>query len=133
MIRYVALMKFRDETPTDELKQIEERLRVLGKTTGEADSWSCGRCLDSPVSSTPWTFVLVAEFDDEQAYQRYRDHPEHQAFRELIRPYREKSVAMSYQANYPGLWWVRHEGGVPIPIPPPEHRLPPLEGSTCSP
>lgn len=125
MIKYVALMKLMDETPVEQLKQIQDQLKVLGKTIGEVAKWSCGRCLDSPESSSRWTFVVVADFKDERAYQRYREHPEHKAFGEFIKPYRERAVGMHFEANYPYMGLIRHEGGVPVLIP--MHRLPPLE------
>ncbi len=125
MIRYIALMKLKDDTPLEKLDQIESQARALGKAIAEVAKWSCGRCINWESPYANWTLVIMADFRDERAYQRYREHPEHRAFREFAGPYREKSLTMRYEANYPRMGLIKYRDGVPVVIA--RDRLPPLE------
>ena len=124
MIKYVALMKMRDDTPLDELNRIEGDLRMLGKLIVQVSGWSTGRCIDSVGTDTSYTFVVVADFKDLEAYNAYVKHPEHMAFKERVKPYLEKVNRLHYEAQYlPRLGLIRYEGGVPELLNP----LPPLQ------
>ena len=124
MIKYIALMRLKDDTPQEKLEEIEGDLKFLGKTIAEVKAWSSGKCIESLYVQAPFTFAVVADFKDAAGYEAYKKHPEHIAFGQRVRPYLQQVVGLYYEAQYlPSLGLIKHIGGVPVPLTP----LPPLQ------
>jgi hypothetical protein len=76
MIKHVVLMKFKENIEEDAIVDIEKTLNVLPNRIPEIESYEFGR--DIVKSERSYDFALVSAFDDLDALDRYRVHPDHQ-------------------------------------------------------
>ena len=82
MIRHVVLARFREDASDDEIDAFitaMQRVHVDGMR-----SISCGRT--AALRPGGWDYALVADFDDEGAYLRYDEAPDHLRVREELAP-----------------------------------------------
>lgn len=95
MIRHVSLLTFSPETTPAQVDAITEALRRLPARIPELRDYHVGP--DVGVDAGNATFVVIGDFDDEDGYRAYRDHPEHLAVaRELILPVLAARTAAQY-------------------------------------
>lgn len=94
MIRNVVLFKFKPGTPPERIAAIDSamsalRLKGLRKWTIKPDLRLREGNMD---------YVVVAEFDDEEAYRVYDADPEHNRVRrELVAPIVERTERVQYR------------------------------------
>ena len=85
MFRHVVLLKFSDAADESHRTLLIEQLRALPGLIPEIRDYTVGE--DAGVNEGNHDIVVVADFDDVDAYLVYRDHAEHQrVIRELIVP-----------------------------------------------
>lgn len=73
--RHVVLFRFRDDATEEQTRTLEERLRTLPGLIPELKAYAIGR--DAGVDPGNPDFAVVADFDDQDGYLTYRDHPVH--------------------------------------------------------
>ena len=82
---FTHIVAFSFTEGSDAGARAEEALTALAQQVPEVRDFRCGA--DAGVSAGNADFGIVAVFDDEAAYERYRDHPEHQRIvKEILAP-----------------------------------------------
>jgi len=96
MIRHVVLMRLAPDTTDEQRTAIADGIRSLPSTIAEIVSISCGS--DIGVAPGNADFASVAEFNDEDDYLVYAEHPDHlRVITELIRPVLTERTAVQYR------------------------------------
>jgi hypothetical protein len=75
---HVVLISFRDHATPEQRRQVFDDYQVLGERCGGKDAgilfWQVDHYLDQ---RKHWHLVEFAVFRDNEAFQRFRDHPVH--------------------------------------------------------
>ncbi len=77
MIRHVSVLTFSDHATDEQLDAVAAALRALPATIPQLRDYRVGR--DLGIDPGNGSFVVVGDFDDEDGYRAYRDHPDHLA------------------------------------------------------
>ena len=95
MFRHVVMMRWTDAATPAERFAVSAGLAELPGRIPEIQSYVIGT--DARVNAGNYDLVVVADFDDVDAYLVYRDHPDHQAvIRERIRPILAERAAVQH-------------------------------------
>jgi len=76
MIRHVVVFSWDDEMTGEMEKQFAAELTALAPRMAGVRSYHAGP--DAGLVEGNGDFAVVADFDDADSYQAYRNHPEHQ-------------------------------------------------------
>ena len=77
MIRHVSVLTFADDATDEQIDAVATALRALPATIPELRDYRVGR--DLGIDPGNGSFVVIGDFDDEDGYRAYRDHPDHVA------------------------------------------------------
>ncbi len=92
--RHVVLLQFSGASD-DKIEEVVTALHALPAEIPELRSYIVGR--DVGLASDNFDIGVVADFDDQDAYLVYRDHPAHQkVIAELITPIRTGRTAVQH-------------------------------------
>ncbi|MGH8991607.1 MAG: Dabb family protein [Acidimicrobiia bacterium] len=96
MFRHVVMVKFRDDA-TDEQKQaLRDGLATMPEQIPEVRAYRFGD--DAGLSPGNFDLVVVADFEDSDAFLTYRDHPAHQKLvADLLRPIITERAAVQHE------------------------------------
>lgn len=94
MIRHIVLFGRRKEVSDQQIEDLVTALNRLPATIPEIQRYEVR--YDEVGGERSATFGLLSEFDDLEALQRYRDHPDHQAVLKTIRELTEWTKAWDY-------------------------------------
>lgn len=94
MIRHIVLFRMRSDASEEQTEQLMQDIRALPDVISEVRFFEVER--DEIGNERSATFGLLSHFDDMEALQRYRDHPDHQAVLEKIRALTEWTRAWDY-------------------------------------
>ena len=75
MIQHVVLMKFKPDTQSGDIRELENALEKLPDRITEIQAYEFGR--DVVQSERSYDFALVSLFANLAALDRYQKHPEH--------------------------------------------------------
>lgn len=78
MLRHVVLFRLIEDAPEDTAQSLQEGLAHLAASIPDISSYSYGS--DLALREGNFDLAVVADFVDAKAFQRYVDHPDHQAF-----------------------------------------------------
>jgi len=96
MVRHVVAFRFKEGVTPEDRESIAEGLRSLPGQIAEIRRYVFGP--DLGLAEGNFDYVVVGDFDDEAAYQRYAAHDAHQALiRDSIRPVLAERVAVQYE------------------------------------
>lgn len=98
-IRHIVLWKLAaDDADTRALhaEQMEERLMALPAQIDEIEHFEVGRNVAYP--QTNWDIVLVSEFADVDALERYQVHPAHQDVAVFVRSVVSERAGIDFPA-----------------------------------
>lgn len=93
-IRHIALFRWRDDVTPEGVTRVQGLLAALPDAVPELRAYSFGP--DAGISDGAFDFAVVADVDDEAGFVAYRDHPEHQAALDVIRPMLADRAAIQY-------------------------------------
>ena len=83
---HVVLISFRTEATQEQRQRIFDDYQVLGERCGGKDAgvlfWQVDHNLDQ---RKHWHLVEFAVFRDDDAFQRFREHPAHNELTEVLR------------------------------------------------
>lgn len=97
MIRHVVLFCWAPATNREDVDEIEAALRALPAAIPALRSLHVGADLGIGGNAD---FAIVADFEDLEGYEVYRDHPAHEAVREtLIMPRVASRTAVQYSVE----------------------------------
>lgn len=83
--RHIVVLTLADDAPAGRAEEIATALRALPGVIPELRGYEVG--VDLGLSAGNATIAVVADTDDRQGWETYRDHPEHQrVIAELIAP-----------------------------------------------
>ncbi|MGI5267527.1 Dabb family protein [Nonomuraea sp. CA-218870] len=95
MIRHVVLFTWSPEATEEQKAAVAAELSALPGQIPQIRSYAFGP--DAGINTGNHDFAVVADFDDEDAYTAYRDHPAHQAvIADHIRPILASRAAVQY-------------------------------------
>ncbi len=95
MIRHVALFSWTAEATDEQKQRVATELRKLPPLMSGLRAYHAGP--DAGLSPGNFEFGVVADFDDEDSYRAYRDHPAHRAvIEEFIAPIWRDRGALQY-------------------------------------
>lgn len=93
--RHIVLLTLADDAPAGRADEIAAALRALPSVIPELRGYEVG--VDLGLSAGNATIGVVADTDDRQGWETYRDHPEHQrVIAELIAPVLASRVAVQH-------------------------------------
>lgn len=96
MIRHVVAFAFKPEATAEQVEQIATELRDLAKTIPAIKAYACGP--DEGITPGNAGFAVVADFDDEDGFLSYRDHPQHkEIIQRLIAPVTAQRSAVQFK------------------------------------
>jgi len=90
MIRHVVLCKFRTSISEEKRENVIDMLRALGQSISEVREWSIGK--QALPSSTAYDLAIVSGFENKEALERYRNHPDHIRIKNLLTEIAELAV-----------------------------------------
>ena len=96
MIRHVVMFRWTPETTHEQKQQVAAELRRLPALLPVLRAYHVGP--DLGLVEGNFEFAVVADFDDLEGLQVYRDDPEHQEIiARFIRPITAQRAAVQYQ------------------------------------
>lgn len=98
MIMHISVLRWKPEATPEQIDRIAERLARLPERIPEIVSYSFGSDLGLGVGNA--SFAVVAEFESRDAYEIYRDHPDHRAvLSESILPVLAERTAVQFEVS----------------------------------
>ena len=99
MVRHVVTLTLQDGTTTEQVQSLVGEIGALPHLVPGIKGYSVGS--DLGIDDGNATVAIVADFEDELAYEVYRDHPEHRrVIVEHVRPVLASRAAV--QHSLPG-------------------------------
>lgn len=99
MFRQIRMNTWRDDAPEERIKEAIEALREIPGQVPEVRGWFQSESAARD-RGDDFDFVLVVDFDDEEAYERYLHNPVHmRVVNELIKPLLERTVRIRCQVD----------------------------------
>jgi hypothetical protein len=96
MIRHVVLISWVPEATAEQIQRVETELDALKPLIGGLRDYQIGP--DAGIVEGNADFAVVGDFDDEESYLRYRNHPAHRkVIEEAINPIAGQRVAVQYR------------------------------------
>jgi hypothetical protein len=90
MIRHVILYKFHPSVSEEKRKHAIDTLRALGQSIPEVREWSIGK--QAFPSSTAYDLAQVSGFENVEALEGYRNHPDHISTKNLFSEIADRAV-----------------------------------------
>jgi hypothetical protein len=82
MIRHILLFRFNEGVPQEVRDDATNKLTALGEQCPTVDYWSVGANIAD--SKSAFDMAEVADFEDEEALQAYKEHPAHRELAEHL-------------------------------------------------
>ena len=93
MLKHIVVMKFRSGVTEAQVGDLEKSLKTLSGIIPEIKGYEFGR---DPRAEKVFDFCLVSTFDDFDALQRYRVHPDHVAVLQKVKALCETIQAVDF-------------------------------------
>lgn len=98
MFRHVVLFAWTDQATDEQKRAVLDRLAELPGKISEIRSYSFGA--DVGLGADNFDLAIVADFDDREAYVRYRDNDVHRdVVRNHVQPILERRAAVQYEVD----------------------------------
>lgn len=96
MLRHVVMLRWSDAADAPAVQAVEAALSAIPDQIDSIRAYRFGS--DIGISEGNWDFVVVADFEDEAGYGKYRDHEaHHKAIADFIKPILGERSAIQYQ------------------------------------
>lgn len=99
MLRHVVLLKFKDGTPPQDIKKVEEAFRALPSKIKEIKSLEWGLNNSPENLNQGFTHCFFVTFASEKDRELYLPHPDHKAFGAILSPWLDKVLVVDYWAG----------------------------------
>lgn len=96
VLRHVVLLKFKDGTTDEQVKQIEEAFCALPGKVDVIHDLEWGTDVSVENVSQGFSHCFLVTFLSEADRAVYLPHPEHKAFGNLLRPHLDKVLVVDY-------------------------------------
>lgn len=98
MIRHAVLIDFLPSATQADIDAFHTACSALPDTVGGVRGFSCGPSINDDPSAQNRDFVVVADFDDLDAYRAYATHDAHvQVITEYLRPILKDRYAIQFE------------------------------------
>ncbi len=96
MLRHVVLFRLNEDAPDGTVQSLQDSLSRLAQSIPDISSYCFGA--DLGLRDGNFDLAVVADFADRQAFKRYVDHPDHQAFiADQLQPVLAERVALQFE------------------------------------
>jgi len=99
LLRHVVLFKFKDGTPAEKVKEIEDAFRALPGKIDAIKDFEWGTDVSVENLAQGFTHCFFVTFASEKARAEYLPHPDHKAFVEILKPHLDKVLVVDYWAG----------------------------------
>ena len=96
MLRHVVLFQFKDGTPEDKVREIEDAFRALPAKIDIIQDFEWGTDVSVEGKAGGFTHCFFVTFGSEADRDAYLPHPDHTAFGALLRPHLENVLVVDY-------------------------------------
>ena len=97
MLRHVVLFSWKDDTPMETIREMEQAFVDLPGKINLIEDFEWGTDVSVENSTHGFTHCFFVSFKTEKDRDAYVPHPEHQAFVDLIIPHLKDSLVIDYQ------------------------------------
>lgn len=98
MLRHVVLFKFKDGTPSAEVKKVEDAFRALPSKIKEIKAFEWGTNNSPEQLAQGFTHCFFLSFTSEKDRDTYLPHPAHKAFGDILGSLLDKVLVIDYWA-----------------------------------
>ncbi len=96
MFRHVVMIGFSDEATEEQKQALRDGLTALPEKIREIRAYRIGD--DAGLAPDNYDLVIVGDFEDQDGFLIYRDHPVHQDLvKNLLRPITARRAAVQHQ------------------------------------
>ncbi len=95
MLRHIVLFKFKEQNKAENVAATKEMLDALPEKIAEI--WHSETYVDIGEKQDNYDLMLVSDFENSQALERYIVHPDHKAVGEFMKPLRESRVCVDIE------------------------------------
>jgi hypothetical protein len=99
VLRHVVLFKFKDGTPAERVRAIEEKFAGLKSKIPGITAFEWGTDVSPEKLAQGFTHCFLVTFPDEAARDAYLPHPAHQDFVSVLKPHLDKVLVVDYLAK----------------------------------
>ena len=96
LLRHVVLFKFKEGTPAEEIRSIQNGFMALPGQIPEIYDFEWGTDVSVEGKNKGFTHCFVVTFQDEAGRDTYLPHPEHEKFRGMLQPLLEDVLVVDY-------------------------------------
>lgn len=95
-LRHVVLFQFKDGTPDENVREIEDAFRALPAKIDGIQEFEWGTDVSVEGKAGGFTHCFFVTFGSEADRDAYLPHPDHTAFGALLRPHLEDVLVVDY-------------------------------------
>lgn len=99
LLRHVVLFKFKANTPSEKIKEIEEAFNQLPTKIPQIHSYEWGLNNSPENLNKGFTHCFFLTFTSEADRSIYLPHPDHKAFGTLLTPYLDDVLVVDYWSH----------------------------------
>ena len=96
VLRHVVLFQFKDGTPAESVRQVENAFRALPDKIDVIQDFEWGTDVSVEGMAEGYTHCFFVTFANEADRDAYLPHPDHSAFGAVLRPHLEKALVVDY-------------------------------------
>ena len=96
LLRHVVLFKFKANTPSEKIKEIEEAFKNLPNIIPQIQGYEWGLNNSPENLNKGFTHCFLLTFKSETDRDIYLPHPDHKAFGAVLTPYIEDVLVVDY-------------------------------------
>lgn len=96
VLRHVVLFQFKDGTPAENVRQIENAFRALPDKIDVIQDFEWGTDVSVEGLAEGFTHCFFVTFASEADRDAYLPHPDHTAFGTVLHPHLEKVLVLDY-------------------------------------
>ena len=96
-VRHVVSFKFKKDAAPADIRKVEEAFAALKTKIPQIQSLEWGTNVSGENLDKGFTHLWVVSFADAAAVKTYIDHPDHQAFVQLLKPTLEDAFVLDFQ------------------------------------
>lgn len=94
MLRQITMVRFKDDAPTNVVDDISAGFQALVGVVPGIHRFEFGPNL--ALMDDTFHYALVIDFESEEAWQAYQEHPKHVEFANAFSPYIENAARAHY-------------------------------------
>ena len=99
VLRHVVLFTWKESTPPEKVREIEEAFAALPGTADMIADFEWGTDVSIEGIARGYTHAFLVTFKSEADRNAYIPHPDHKAFVELMKPHMSQVLVIDYWAR----------------------------------